>query len=55
MPNQGFKQRTFRFSDDKFERLKALIKANECDNVSEFLSKIVEQDLLVVKNFSKKT
>ena len=55
MPNQGFKIRSFRFPDDKYERLLAIAKSHNCKDIRELMTKITEQDLIVIKNFSKNT
>jgi hypothetical protein len=53
MANQGYKQRTVRLSDDEFEKIMHIVKANNCTYLSDFLRAIITQDLIVLKNFSK--
>lgn len=55
MPNQGFKQRTVRLSDEEFRKIMHIVKANDCQYLSDFLRAIIAQDLIVLKNFSKNT
>ena len=55
MPNQGFKIRSFRFPDDKYERLLTIAKTHGCKDLREFMLKITDQELVVIKNFSKNT
>lgn len=53
MPNQGFKQRTVRLNDEEFQKIIHIVKANDCQYLSDFLRAIIAQDLIVLKNFSK--
>ena len=55
MPNQGHKIRTFRMSDDEYKTLKLIMKTHNCKTLKEFATKIVTQELIVSKNFSKNT
>ena len=53
MTYRGTKTRTARLKDSDYQQVLLIAKANNCNTLRDFLEAIANQDLIVVKNFSK--